>query len=415
MKNLVTMLALSFALQVQAEDIKTTLATYQKAYDQDLAKMEAESKKAIADWPDQYLQALKTLEQKFQTAGDLESLIAVRKEKDRFAETKQMPAEAIVQIPKELADLQGKAVKVLQNIELKRNKQIVTAANKYTAGLEELRTSLTKQGKVDDAVVVNTEMEGIKQRAEVTAAQFVLADAGVDMTATNTTPKEVAVTSKGIPQSLKKNLVLYYSFDREEKGFGRNDKVTVTDKSGKGNGGEVDGAKWTAKGKIGGAYSFDGKSCITADGSKLPARNSSRTVALWLYKEHGSGNIAFAYGAHRPNESFGIALVSLKPNNAYVYVEIGWNDLQGITDQGLNRWVHVCVVYDESKGKMTIYGNGVMENSKSMSPNTSNNSTVYVGRPNFEETYWKGSVDEVMIFNRALPAEEVRQLYNLQK
>ena len=51
--------------------------------------------------------------------------------------------------------------------------------------------------------------------------------------------------------SFRKGLVLHYSFDRDE-----NDKVT--DKSGKGNHGEVNGAKWTAKGKVGGAYEFDG-------------------------------------------------------------------------------------------------------------------------------------------------------------
>ena len=218
----------------------------------------------------------------------------------------------------------------------------------------------------------------------------------------------VVLAGGALPEALKRRLVLYYSFDKDESG-------KVTDKSGKGHDGEVKGANWTKDGKVGGGYGFDGRSCITADGSKLPAGNSSRTVSLWLYKEHGSGNIAFAYGAHKPNESFGIALVSLNPNNAYVYVKIGWKDLWGITDKGWNKWVHVCAVYDESSGKMTIYGNGVMENSKSMSPNTPNISIVYVGRPNFEETYWKGIIDEVMIFDRALSEAEVKQIYDAQK
>lgn len=218
----------------------------------------------------------------------------------------------------------------------------------------------------------------------------------------------VVLAGGALPEALKRRLVLYYSFDRDENG-------KVTDKSGKGHDGEVKGANWTPNGIMGGGYGFDGRNCITADGSKLPAGNSSRTVSLWLYKEHGSGNIAFAYGAHKPNESFGIALVSTEPNNAYVYVEIGWKDLWGITDKGWNKWVHVCAVYDESSGKMTIYGNGVMENSKSMSPNTPNISIVYVGRPNFEETYWKGIIDEVMIFDRALSEAEVKQIYDAQK
>ena len=144
MKKLLTMLVLGIALQAQAEDIKPTFAAYEKAYEQDLAKVEADNKKAVEALPDQYVQSLKNLEQKFQKAGDLDSLVLVKTEEARFAKARKVSAEVLVPTVSELAVLQSRVIQVSSNIEVGRCKKVIALVEKYIAGLEELKKSLTK-------------------------------------------------------------------------------------------------------------------------------------------------------------------------------------------------------------------------------------------------------------------------------
>ena len=99
-KMMVTAVFLGAALATHAQDLKTILDSKAKAYRQNLAKVEAEVRKQQKDLPDQYLQALTSLEQRFTKAGDLDNVLLVRKELDRFQQAKQISEEMVVQAPR---------------------------------------------------------------------------------------------------------------------------------------------------------------------------------------------------------------------------------------------------------------------------------------------------------------------------
>ncbi|NHV97745.1 MAG: hypothetical protein HA494_08205 [Thaumarchaeota archaeon] len=73
-----------------------------------------------------------------------------------------------------------------------------------------------------------------------------------------------------------------------------------------------------------------------------------------------------------------------------------------------NQWYHIVGTYDGSYQK--IYVNGVLNTSKAWSGNIVSSTTVRVGW-GLSDRYWRGLIDEVRIYSRALSASEIQQLY----
>ena len=80
-------------------------------------------------------------------------------------------------------------------------------------------------------------------------------------------------------------------------------------------------------------------------------------------------------------------------------------------------WYHVVGVY-EIGNVAKIYVNGVLENTDSTTTGImrgNNVSKLMIGaREDLPDTFWEGSIDEVMVFNRALSPEQISVLYNNQ-
>ena len=73
-----------------------------------------------------------------------------------------------------------------------------------------------------------------------------------------------------------------------------------------------------------------------------------------------------------------------------------------------NNWHHLCATYNGTT--WNLYLDGTNDGSGSPSTNTSL-SFANISYTTTER--WKGVIDEVRIYNRALSADEVEQLYNL--
>ena len=83
----------------------------------------------------------------------------------------------------------------------------------------------------------------------------------------------------------------------------------------------------------------------------------------------------------------------------------------------VNEWVHIAATYSSTEDYMKIYFNGKLSDSLSVINYTSNTSTdpLQIGRGNklnFNANYFKGLLDEVRLYDRALNKEEVVTLYN---
>lgn len=83
----------------------------------------------------------------------------------------------------------------------------------------------------------------------------------------------------------------------------------------------------------------------------------------------------------------------------------------------LNTWVHIVASYNTSDSYFRIYFNGTISDSlyaPSFTPNTSTDS-LQIGRGNkfnYSQSYFKGSLDDIRIYNRALNDAEVMALAN---
>jgi len=219
------------------------------------------------------------------------------------------------------------------------------------------------------------------------------------------------------------SLVLHYAFDKDEG-------AKVTDLSGKGNHGAVVGARYTAQGKKGGAYSLSGTNQhITVPNSNSLEIRDRLTLAAWINlaslgpggygNEHGyiinkgddlGWNPAFCLGYGKTGQPL------FHVGNATDPQRGGGKTVGGTTKLAPGRWVHLAGVYDGATVK--LYVNGRLEGREKYSGRLrSDRAPVHLGGGKLFGVDWgnqftvHGVIDEVMIFKCALSAEEIRRIY----
>jgi hypothetical protein len=226
-----------------------------------------------------------------------------------------------------------------------------------------------------------------------------------------------------LPASLTDALVLYYSFDEDGH-------RTVKDDSGKTAPGKVEGAKWTKKGKSGGAYDFDGQSSrittppVDTVGEttwsawvyphSLPVQHDTCAQILgakghlWAWNSDNTA-LSFVCGEHfQPSRLAMNFHVQGTPTTA------GWATLTFQTRPDLDRWYHVAGVLDSSGIHLYLDAKLVAENSdKTKIPVPS---PMIIGcNDNGPQRFFDGLIDEVMIFKKALTAEEIELIRTAQR
>jgi len=84
--------------------------------------------------------------------------------------------------------------------------------------------------------------------------------------------------------------------------------------------------------------------------------------------------------------------------------------VNGTTTIPLNTWTFVAGTYDGST--MKVYVNGNLDGSVSKTgPIDTNNMVLSMGRSGYNTNYYKGSIDEIKIWNRALTDSEIKKEY----
>lgn len=90
----------------------------------------------------------------------------------------------------------------------------------------------------------------------------------------------------------------------------------------------------------------------------------------------------------------------------------------GNSDLSLNKWSHVVMIRAGSTGAWTysLYLNGILDNSATgVTANPHAQQSASIGRYGAfvgDSTNFKGMIDDVRIYNRALTVQEVKDLYN---
>ena len=162
-----------------------------------------------------------------------------------------------------------------------------------------------------------------------------------------------------------------------------------------------------AAGKFGNAAVFNGSSSQIRNASFL--RPISYTVSIWLKSNTTSGErmaISLNWTGSR-RFAVGIKDGGIKYQNG----DSGW--LTIASSFSTNTWYNVIATYDSSTDDYAAFVNGV----KTVTGNdtlaqTTLGSGLYLGQFGSNAGYWNGSIDQVRIFNTALPQSAVTALYN---
>jgi hypothetical protein len=185
--------------------------------------------------------------------------------------------------------------------------------------------------------------------------------------------------------------------------------IIAYDSAGHSDGNLVGGPVWTS-GKIGGGLSFDGINDYVNCGSG-PSNYDNITVSVWM-KTSTYGTLvsncynSFSYGTWYALYSGGIEIGGNSSGNGYANVTFKTSTLNGL-------WHHV--VYTKDGTNHTIYVDGSLDQQFISNADISWNVPFFIGRRSTSISYpswFKGIIDEVRIYNRALSAEEVAQLYS---
>lgn len=189
-----------------------------------------------------------------------------------------------------------------------------------------------------------------------------------------------------------------------------------------GNHGIMVGTVGFVDGPVGRAFYFDGSSYIEAPSSGMPTGDEARTIALWVrmdnavseeaffagYGKFGTGAGAFVLGANRADSS---------PSGMGVFFSqwlygIGCSACPETFDMELGVWYHLAVT--SSTDRTTLYINGAPVKSRFLEVSTPAKTSFYIGSLRGElgtTRRLKGAIDEVLVYNRVLSAEEIQQLF----
>jgi hypothetical protein len=244
-----------------------------------------------------------------------------------------------------------------------------------------------------------------------------------------------------VPASLLQNLVCYYSFYISE------DPNTAFDVSGNNLHGQVHGAKYAQDEVLGGTMSFDGQvdyvsiPDIYLDAFTISAwlkaidsgsMNNRRIFTLYdeghCYAVEGNTRSGVSVGAEKAQIDETITTVmegetdtttstgaedSERISSESEWSKSNWAEGAQFSDYDWrlksNTWTHITVTYDGVTGR--IYRNGRLREEGQI-PAEGFTGTAYIGGiDKHNGGFWRGMLDEVALFNRALTEEEVAQLF----
>ncbi|HTK33501.1 MAG TPA: LamG domain-containing protein [Candidatus Paceibacterota bacterium] len=253
----------------------------------------------------------------------------------------------------------------------------------------------TFTGTIDDARVYNRALSAAEVRRLYTAGASIFN------------------TSQQVPATLNQNLLARWTFDGKTISG-----TSITDVSGDGHTGTATGAPVSVIGKVGQGFSFDGGTQYV-DTANFADNLTDFSVSTWFKTTYGGsvrllvsklGSGGWATGA-----GWGLGIITGGKISALAQTD-GSNYVQvGSAPHNDGKWHH-AVMTMSGGNTAKLYIDGVEDDAAGPSGSGtvsgySNASNVRIAT-DYNGEYFSGSLDDVQIYNKALSAAEVKQLYN---
>jgi len=208
---------------------------------------------------------------------------------------------------------------------------------------------------------------------------------------------------------LSDGLIAYYPFNGN-----------ANDESGNNNNGRISNTTLTSdrNSNNNSAYYFNGKTSYIT----LPELNISEsfTITVWVKPENSYSDIPTIFAKWNSSNNSRSITIEFYRNNLNFAICDDVNQTNGdfqsffATHPPINTWTFLAFSYNASSGTRKIYVNSTMVNERKTNSNriSSNNATTYLGTKEFANMcFYKGTMDEVRIYNRVLSQNEITALY----
>ncbi|MDB5135183.1 MAG: 5-Nucleotidase domain protein [Mucilaginibacter sp.] len=171
------------------------------------------------------------------------------------------------------------------------------------------------------------------------------------------------------------------------------------------------------------AYHFDGSTSYisVADKQELRLNNTDFTINAWINIETYNsyfGSIIFCKRLTGADNGWAMSVGGDAANPiGSINFGPGGGSINATGNKiiPLNQWLMVTTIYKAATSQLSIYVNGVLDNTSAVySPNSSINSLMYIGKddPSVPDNgyFFQGSMDELRIYNRAINPDELQKL-----
>jgi hypothetical protein len=185
------------------------------------------------------------------------------------------------------------------------------------------------------------------------------------------------------------------------------------DDSGRGNNGTCSNGNcplFDSSGIFGGSHIFNSSSSsyiqVAYNGDLNFSKSDKMSISLWFnYRNSQSAGLV----SNRAGSSSSYNLYLSTTNLILDIANQTTHQTTSTYPVSLNTWYHVVATYNGSV--MNLYVNGTLVRMQNQTGNIQSQTTnLFIGR--YQSSYLNGSLDDVLIFNRALSSSEVLALYN---
>jgi len=192
--------------------------------------------------------------------------------------------------------------------------------------------------------------------------------------------------------------------------------ILVPDETSNLNHGKVKNGAFAAEGILGNAIGFDGvDDYVQFDTSPSFDINTNEvTISLWTKMDFIPTKLPSAYGPLFDSESDQYVLYEDKANSELrfkVTTSMG-AERPGISSGDLisNQWIYIVGVYDGST--VSVYLNGVKKDTHPLTGTVIQGQVATLGKSG--TSYFKGNIDQVEVYSRALSEAEILEKYNIK-